>query len=166
MTFAHVMFILSATLLSCAITYVWWTVIRITELREDLFTIRDSLFDTASSLNTFDDPAYRAARVQLDGLIRLADGLSLPILIYLIALTEREQPQSPPHSNNVQLQKAIDSARGAAVARIVRFVTRHSLLGQAIGLVFSIVPEAALRRAVARRLPDMSDEGYRVNFAT
>lgn len=166
MTLAHVMFILSATLLSCVVTYAWWTVIRIVELREDLFIIRNGLFDVASSCDAFDDPAYLSARAQLDGLIRLADFLSLPILFYLVAFVDHKQPQSPPFSKNAQLQAAIENARSAAAARMARFAIRHTLLGQGVAMIFSIVPEAAFRNAVARRLDDMSDEGNRVNLAT
>ncbi|HQU07605.1 MAG TPA: hypothetical protein PK539_00905 [Candidatus Paceibacterota bacterium] len=68
--------------------------------QEDLFTIRDELFDYMSRYNVpFDLPAYRAMRDLLNGAIRVAHFLSLFSIVYAGVVRSR----SAVSPNTVQL---------------------------------------------------------------
>ena len=63
----------------CALGILWYAWpyrrLRVAVYREDLFSIRDELWDYMNKRKSFDDPAYRAMRQLLNGLIRLAPRL-------------------------------------------------------------------------------------------
>jgi hypothetical protein len=63
---------------------------RVDKLRQDLFAIRDQLFDEAldGKIN-FDDDAYRISRQLINGMIRFAHRLSIPNMFAFALLMPR-----------------------------------------------------------------------------
>src|SRR6056297_2477608 len=57
--------------------YLAWRQLRVVFLRQDLFAIRDHLWDRAKKSDGFSDPAYREAREALNGVILYAHKLDL-----------------------------------------------------------------------------------------
>ena len=69
---------------------------RADSLRQDLFEIRDELFDQAASgLVDFDEPAYDMLRETLNGNIRFAHRLSLLRVVFIggCSWSSHRQPQ-------------------------------------------------------------------------
>jgi hypothetical protein len=64
---------------------------RVDKLRQDLFTIRDQLFDEALNGNiAFDDEAYKISRQMVNGMIRFAHRLSIPSMFAFAFLMPRK----------------------------------------------------------------------------
>lgn len=64
--------------LLAAVLLKWWADARLDAFRQEMFTVRDELFDYAASGKiAFDDPAYRLLRQMMNGLIRYGHQLTL-----------------------------------------------------------------------------------------
>ena len=62
----------------------------IDRFREDMFTVRDKLFDYIWQHGlSYDLPAYRLTRDTLNGAIRVADRISIPLFVFLCFHRER-----------------------------------------------------------------------------
>ena len=72
--------------LSCTISYMWWAKIRVWMLRQDLFLIRDALFDKAREKDFFDHQHYKSTREAINGMIQFAPHMSITTLVELIKL--------------------------------------------------------------------------------
>jgi hypothetical protein len=72
--------VLESLVLTALITVVllrWWATARLDAFRQDLFIVRDKLFDYAQEGKIgFDDPAYRLLRQLFNGMIRYAHQLT------------------------------------------------------------------------------------------
>src|SRR5205809_877952 len=71
-------------LLSLVITYAWWAYFRVWILRQDLFEIRDRLWDTAHEKGLLWNPDYLNTRDGINAMIRLAPWLSLPAMFRIL----------------------------------------------------------------------------------
>ena len=114
-------------LISFVTTHAWWSIVRVVRLRQDVFDIRDHLFDVAHETNTFSDPAYRDARHHLNSIARIAESINLYMLGYLLHanVEHRERPQS----DNLVLRKAIDASLEACTERIKNYLLRETFTG-------------------------------------
>jgi len=83
----EIQLVLFSTLLSLAIAYAWWVRFRVWMLREDLFSIRDQLWDTMLEEGTLDDPEHRRVRDEINALIRIAPLFSVWTVIGIIIST-------------------------------------------------------------------------------
>src|ERR1035438_863123 len=72
--------VLESTVLFILLIVVWfgfWSSVRIDSFRQNMFALRDELFDYASSGKiSFSDPAYRLLRQSMNGFIRHAHRLT------------------------------------------------------------------------------------------
>src|SRR5437667_11487736 len=73
---------------------------RVDLFRQRMFTLRDQLFDIAASGRiAFDDPAYGKLRSMINGYIRFAHRINLPLCLFESGLRhalhhgDRQQPQ-------------------------------------------------------------------------
>ena len=71
MNYEFIWILIGALVLSVSVSYGLWAKLRIVLLRQDLFVIRDRLWDRAGELSGFDDPAYRHARKHLNDAVRI-----------------------------------------------------------------------------------------------
>lgn len=123
------------------LTYAVWCKARVVFIREELFAVRDRLWDAARELDGFDDPAYLEARDHLNAGIKVVPSFSIRMLNYFIK--KRRVGSSPRMaSSNEELQAAIDRA----YADSGRWFTRYILLWRASGWLFM------LRFTLQRRL--------------
>src|SRR4051812_41746641 len=89
----HIQLFLAILGLSAVFTYVWWMKFRVWRFREDLFLIRDTIWDRAREANELHLEAYREFREGINAVIRLAPMLSIFTLLHLIfALEPRMKP--------------------------------------------------------------------------
>lgn len=96
---------------------------RIDRLRQQLFTVRDELFDEARAGHiSFTDPAYKATRTVLNGMIRFAHRLSISRLFLYIAT----KPPAPLETDRLWL--AIDGAAPAGRQLCLHYIRRANAL--------------------------------------
>lgn len=114
-------------LASSGAAYLWWVKVREMRLRQDIFAIRDDLFDLAVNQAWLDDPAYQAFRKHLNTLLALAHHLSVPTLIHLSELPVKKAEF--PRSENNKLQEELDRCMAKVAARIVNYIQQETLIG-------------------------------------
>ncbi|MEQ8848105.1 MAG: hypothetical protein RIC11_10180 [Botrimarina sp.] len=108
--------------LTLSVSYLIWCRVRITVVRQELFEVRDRLWDEARDIGALNDPAYLYARDRLNDAIVLAYRLSLPALIAAM-IRQSESPRTEvPKSDNQALQAAIEGAQRMAARHIARSV--------------------------------------------
>jgi hypothetical protein len=89
MTAAHTAIFL---LLLCFLVFFAYQTYRVDKLRQDLFRIRDQLFDDAlDGKIQFDDKAYIVCRQLINGMIRYGHRLSIPSLVAFAFLIPRNR---------------------------------------------------------------------------
>jgi hypothetical protein len=116
------------TLLSFVLTYAWWVRFRVWMLREDLFAIRDGLWDAMREQGTLDDPEHRRVRDEINNLIRIAPLFSVWTVISIAIETMLEK------GNFDFLTQRCDSpivqkAREAFIRRVSRYLLFEALSG-------------------------------------
>lgn len=72
--------------LSCTISYAWWAKMRVWMLRQDLFLIRDTLFDKARQKDFFTHEHYKNTREAINSMIQFAPHMSISTLLELVKL--------------------------------------------------------------------------------
>lgn len=118
-----------AVIISLALSYAWWTKVRVINFRQDVFDIRDELFARAMELKAFDDPAYRATREHLNRLAVSADYATVSVIAYLMhkglsdGLKDRTRTSNPP------LQAAIDASLEATAKRLAHLLVYETATG-------------------------------------
>ena len=125
--------------------------------REDLFELRNDLFDFAANGGiSFDDPAYRGLRSMCNGYIRFGHRISLlSSLLFSWSLTEEEQEQiegegftrwwttTATSDLDIDVVRTLDKYKG----RMEKLVGSHLILGSPL-LVFTVVPAVVLIVAI------------------
>src|SRR4051812_11981716 len=77
-------FLLACFGLSLVVSYFLWTWLRLWAYRQDLFAIRDDLWDRMHATGQLDSDEHRDLRDAINALIRLAPYLSLPTVVFAI----------------------------------------------------------------------------------
>jgi len=124
----HEKLIFYSVLLSVIATYAWWVHFRVWIFRQDLFLIRDRLWDQALLAGELDNPHHRAARDALNGFIRLAPYLSVSSLAMFL-LSEEKGAGSAGVASAGAAPKAVEDARLALIRRIRRFLLAETITG-------------------------------------
>lgn len=93
--------------------------------RQELFELRDKLFDEAAAGRiSFDSNAYRATRIVLNGMLRFAHRVSLSRFVVALPLIRREQLR---HVGE-QFDRAFESSSGADRELCLTFVGKANVL--------------------------------------
>lgn len=147
------LFIIGFALIGLSLGYACWVKVRVIRLREDLFEIRDDLFDAARRLNGFNDPAYREARIHIHALITMADSISIPCVLFLSQSASEKESAS---SSNPAMQEAIDKAKRLYIQRTQRYLFGETLGGLLVTAVVWALPKLTRQKGqeaeVARAL--------------
>ena len=145
--------ILGSLIISLALSYAWWTRVRVVNLRQDIFDIRDELLDEAADCSGLQDAAYKQARAWLNGMAAGAHVIaSGPVLVYIHTLQRRTESASKrPKSDIAKLNKAIDSAVSKCGLRIARYILRETLPGIVFSCLAVFTPSRRLLIAEAER---------------
>lgn len=126
---------MGSMLIGIALAYAWWSSIRITFFRQDLFEIRDRLWDQARELDALSEPRYVRMREVLNACISAASFLSLPQLVREILTASHSARQITPSERN-EVEKIVAEAENHLVSR----VTRYLILDRPVsGLFFGFV---------------------------
>lgn len=138
-----------SSLVCGGVAYAWWSKLKPLFLREDLFIIRNKLWDVAFKNNGLDDAAYRQARAHLNALIRTASLFSILSLYSAVKATKgRTISSSRTKSGNVVLQAAIDKAYDESANSVVKYVMYRSAFG--LFLVCNVVVTVIAQCSVVR----------------
>jgi hypothetical protein len=121
---AYFWLILGCLGLSATVTYAWWSNLRVWFLRQDLFTIRDELWDAMRARGMLDSSAHRECRESINAIIRLAQFLSLSTVFRLFTI-EVDRRESSPDS----MPPEVLEARKRVFRRICRYLLFESLTG-------------------------------------
>lgn len=146
----EIQLVLFATLLSFTLTYAWWIRFRVWMLREDLFDIRDTLWDTMQAAGQLDDPEHRRVRDEINALIRVAPLISMGTVIRGLFEAENWDPIEP-----CCVCPPVQQARGESLRRVSQYVLFQTILGLTICAVFAAImigtrlPSRALREKLA-----------------
>jgi hypothetical protein len=124
---------------------------RVDKFRQDMFALRDELFDFADSgAISFDDPAYGFLRRTMNGYIRFGHRLSLLHAVVFWTLSEPDSLRKPSESFDTQWNGVVNDvapAVGEQLAsfrsRMERLLIQHLVLNSPL-LVLLIVPAIAL----------------------
>lgn len=109
-------------LVSSAFAYAWWASIRVTFLREELFAIRDRLWDVARERGRLTDAAHIQARRHLNAIIRTAGLYSVPTLNVMVRRGRNLPSEDRMATCDNVLGKAIDEAYGASWELLTRYI--------------------------------------------
>lgn len=117
--------ILASFLLGTVVAYLWWVRVRVWILRQDLFEVRDGLWDQMRASGELGDPAHREFRDQLNALIRLAPTLSVMTVAHMVLTHERFESLLACRDR----PEAIEQARQKVVTRLATYILFESLPG-------------------------------------
>lgn len=152
--------VIGVVLVSGAITYSLWIVVRVLLLRQDLYDLRDHLFDEAAKIGALKDPAYRDLRNTLNGLARIADRVNIPTAVS-IAIQEPprrgDTPTGRPESPREDVQHLVDVVYDRLSQRLLRYLLLETAPGWVLLLAFlvALLPlglAMAVSRALANQL--------------
>ena len=114
-------------IVSLSLSYAWWVKVRVVCLRQDIYDLRDRLFDRASDMRVLDDPAYLDVREHLNAVAASAEMITVPVLAFLLHNGVQGKPFVK--SGNAELQKVIDETIELCVCRIVHYLRWETFTG-------------------------------------
>lgn len=121
--------VLGTASLSAIVSYVWWSRFRVWALRQDLFAIRDELWDRMRASGRLDDPGHRRFRHALNAMIRLAPDLTLLTVWRMVVSRSEILERSVEVGQGIPLAKEVRHAREQAAARVVNYLLFQSISG-------------------------------------
>ncbi len=143
-------------LLTATVTYICWRRVRVIFIQEELFSVRDRLWDMANSLGLFDDPAYLQERNRLNTIIRVVNVLNMPVVLSSLASRNNDPKVSPLQSDNAKLQAEIEVARSRAGEIVVKYIVFYRPVGMITLLAFATI--GAIRDSVTKWLLNSGPE--------
>ena len=132
--------IIGTIMLAAVLSYAWWVSLRVWMLRQDLFSIRDDLWDAMKARGLLDDPAHREMRDALNAFIRVAPRFS--VLTFFGILAEGAVPR---RADPARVTPEIEAARLRA-----SLVTIHKAFD-----AVSLLPDADRARVRLGHLPGL-----------
>lgn len=124
---------LGLLLTSSAAAYAWWVSLRVVLLRQDILDLRDGLFDAARELDALADPAHRSVRGHLNKVAAHADDITVPVVAFILYRGLDKSGVTPCfHTNNPELQAAIDHAMEESAHVVGRHLLRRTFTGAII----------------------------------
>ena len=125
-------------LLSTVISYAWWIHLRVWLLRQDLFNIRDRLWEEVESRGMLQDPSYRETRDGINAMIRIAPLLSFQFLAGIL------------FGGTTQVPKEAEPIPEVTKARIDAFmaIRNFMLCDTATGVILSIIAVVYRRQSM------------------
>lgn len=125
---------LGTFLLTFVVCSAWWIRVRVILLREELFAVRDELWDRAFELEKLNDSAYQEMREHINALIQAAGYVTFITLI-LATMSGRNPPERR-RSEDEQLQESIDLAYTKVAKSVLGYCLDDTLTGK-LGKMFA-----------------------------
>jgi len=121
--------LLASSIFWVAICYWWWSLVRVTFLRQELFAIRNRLWDKAHALKAFNDPGYIAARTQLNACIKNAGIVSIEVIDAMLKNSDVYAAPKEDRCCTTEMQRCVNEARFEAFGTIYTYVVFHRASG-------------------------------------
>jgi hypothetical protein len=118
-------------LLVLLIIFFWlWPAVRLDAFRQELFAVRDELFDYAASGRiSFQHPAYRLLRQSMNGFIRYAHRISVFQITMTLFMWKVTQPGEPEYSWTKRWENALASIEDEEITKQLKeFHTRVAVI--------------------------------------
>lgn len=125
---------IGTVMVSLALSYAWWTRVRVINFRQDVFDIRDELFDRAMELGALDDGAYKAARNHLNSAANTMEMVTVWGVAYYVRHVGVVTTAKEMATKNAPLQEAICNAMEALAVRLTRYLVGETLAGRLVTL--------------------------------
>lgn len=123
-------FALGCLTISITLTYAWWIRVRVIMFRQNLYDIRDELFDRAADCDGLEDPAHHVARQHINNIAHTAEMFSVPLFAYhLSAGVDGGDFQERLHTDNPKLAAAIEKAMNASANAVTHYLLRRTIPG-------------------------------------
>jgi hypothetical protein len=129
MMFESLLLFLGVYIIAAVVTSIWWIKLRVIFLQEELFIIRNRLWDRTKELNAFDDEAYKHARSHLNRCIKAAKFVTLDAIEY-VARNAADLEWSAPSTTNTLLAEAIDRAYLESAILIRNYLLLDTITGR------------------------------------
>lgn len=153
---AGVLFIIGCALFSASLSYAWWTRLRVLLLREDLFHLRDELFDAAIAHDRLDDPAHRDLRNRFNGLIRFAHLWDFAVVGTII--TSRTKGRARVESEDPRFDDVVASFSNRGADRVACYLMYETLTGSFVRVLVTLfVSQQKLESWTQTRFRSMID---------
>jgi len=132
----------------CIIVFWLWPCVRLDAFRQNLFALRDELFDYAATGRiSFDHPAYRLLRQSMNGFIRYAHRISVFQVTMTLFMWKAIRPVEPKYDWTTKWEQALASIQDNEVrdklkefhAQVGLMVAERIVLGSPILIAFLIV---------------------------
>lgn len=117
---------IGSLMLTGAVLYWLWLKVRVVFLRQELFRLRDHLWDVAQTKGLLDDPAYACAREHLNACIRAA--MHFSVTMFQCTLNDSERSERP-SSADPQFSALIDETYAECGRLLARYVLFWRLSG-------------------------------------
>lgn len=150
-------------ILSATLCYAVWVKLRVWMLRQDLFNVRDELWEQMRCDGTLNDPSYQSTRDVINSIIRLAPYLSFVVLARILF---EGQPASKPSSPCLS---AVVEARRKIVGRLLKYMLQESLVGVAAVVMAKLyhcksIAEAQVAKWIDRLFDSRSVREMRLRY--
>ena len=130
MTILTTVFESAVLLILLIVVFFWfWPCVRLDSFRQNMFGLRDEVFDYAASGRiSFDHPAYRLLRQSMNGFIRHAHRLTV-FQIVMNTLAWKMAGETPTYDWTTRWNAALASIKDRAVmADLIKFHERETML--------------------------------------
>jgi hypothetical protein len=132
--------------------YAFWVKIRTLALKAELLEMYAELQHVAIKSGRLSDPAYLFMQERLDAFLLMADAISWPVMVYLVAISRRE-PRSemtkPVASIDPQMDTAIKETREKLVNRVSHHIIHRTLTGTIWWLMLRLLPKNMVKEEVS-----------------
>ena len=139
MTFEICQLFIGIAVVSLSVNYAIWSKVRVTFLREDLFRVRDELWDKMRELDSLDHPAHVVHRDFLNSCIRVAHLISVPTILHFLIVNGPALNKMAKESDSEQklfpvgtpsgVRKAVQLARRESVGILYNYSVKHRASG-------------------------------------
>lgn len=155
-------YFIGIALVSFGLCYAAWIRIRPLRLRQDIYDLRDELFDEALAAGALTDPGYRQLRLQLNSWARSAAMISFPSLVYLLVTLDDDLP-TPIPSERPEVQAILERTYDRLARRLIRYVAFETLPGLIV--LATLVPLWVVRVTFIARIAHRISEIVQQNAA-
>ena len=111
-----------------------WAIARVWMLRQDLFEIRDRLWDAAADKGFLEDTEYQEARASINAVIRISPMMCLPVWQELVRGNGTRPPKKPTRIPDIEIALQATSRRLA-----------YYVLFQTVGGYLYVIRQAATK---------------------
>lgn len=128
---------LGSFLISTSTAYLWWARVRVVFLRQKLFEIRDKLWLLAYQSGGLEDQRYKEARDHLNGMIRMARMMSVPVIMKMHSMMQGTVPASGDCDKDaLPIHSPFHQSIQRSLERAEHEMTKFMLYHRATGLIF------------------------------